>query len=231
LLWYSLSDALAPPDSVAPQLGARLAPAPSQSSSRRVWLSGATAMLVAPLCPQLVAAADPSDADSLTSELLRRTKENRDANAAAVASRQSLRSIPFGGVGEAPSVDAARTSKRLDSTSAAGAAETEQKVASSSSLTSRFRIKPYDPTKDGRRFHSQAYGKEEYNNAFAASENTNVSPKEAYDTILSKVAPQELQVVGSSDSSRPLRALDLGAGAGVSTEVRIFSKIEPEIQS
>ena len=181
-------------------------------------------MLLVPLCPLLAAAEDQPSADSLTSELLRRTRETREANAAVVASRQSARSIPFGGVGEAPNVASARTSKRSgDSSGATGASNIVNKAASSSSssssaTTSRFRINPYDAAKDARPFHTRAYGKEEYNNAFAASENTNVSPKEAYDTILSKVAPKELQVFGSLDS-RPLRALDLGAGAGVSTEV------------
>jgi hypothetical protein len=164
--------------------------------------------------PKLAAAAGNDDMDALTRELLARTGKNRAVNAAAVASRQGMGGIPFGGVGQTPCVDAARLNSPRMATDAAGAT-----IADSSAMTQtpRFRVEPYDAAVDARAFHSQAFGKEEYNNAFAASENTNVSPKEAYDTILSKVAPKELEAMGGA--GRPLRALDLGAGAGVSTEV------------
>jgi hypothetical protein len=98
------------------------------------------------------------------------------------------------------------------------------------------------------KFHSAAYGLEEYNNAIVASRDTNVSPREVYDTIASDylmeaavaartaanaAAAQQQQhhqhnnrkqkqqsnkqsIVGSSSSPR---ALDVGAGAGVSTEI------------
>jgi hypothetical protein len=89
------------------------------------------------------------------------------------------------------------------------------------------------------KFHSAAYGLEEYNNAIVASRDTNVSPREVYDTIASdylmeavvaaRTAAQQQNnrkqqqqqsnkqsIVGSSSSPR---ALDVGAGAGVSTEI------------
>lgn len=213
LLCYGLSDALVPPATAA--LGAQQTAVNMLPSSRRAWASSAVAALTVPLYPTLAVAAENDDMDALTRELLARTEKNRAANAAAVASRQGLEVIPFGGVGQAPGVDAARlNSPRLPT---ADAAEATAADSSAAIQTPRFRVEPYDAAADARAFHSQAFGKEEYNNAFAASENTNVSPKEAYDTILSKVAPKELEV---ASTGRPLRALDLGAGAGVSTEVR-----------
>eukprot|EP00547_Thalassionema_nitzschioides_P014537 CAMPEP_0194250424 /NCGR_PEP_ID=MMETSP0158-20130606/23022_1 /TAXON_ID=33649 /ORGANISM="Thalassionema nitzschioides, Strain L26-B" /LENGTH=258 /DNA_ID=CAMNT_0038987233 /DNA_START=20 /DNA_END=796 /DNA_ORIENTATION=+ len=56
-------------------------------------------------------------------------------------------------------------------------------------------------------FQSAGYGVEEYTNSIVASRDTNISPKEVYDTIL------KLQKKGGT------RALDVGAGAGVSTQV------------
>ena len=58
------------------------------------------------------------------------------------------------------------------------------------------------------KFRTAAYGKQEYTNSITASKDTNLSPAEAYDTIRDRI---------------PLRkdgiALDLGAGAGLSTQV------------
>ena len=84
-------------------------------------------------------------------------------------------------------------------------------------------------------FHSAAYGLEEYNNSIVASRDTNISPKEVYDTISSDYlrgaydAAINKDVVSSSSSSisksrrkqgmSSPRALDVGAGAGVSTEI------------
>lgn len=79
-----------------------------------------------------------------------------------------------------------------------------------------------------RPFHSAAYGQEEYTNSIVASRDTNISPKEVYDTIASDFLTEALNEAikakqqGKSnlngDDSGP-RALDVGAGAGVSTEV------------
>eukprot|EP00546_Thalassionema_frauenfeldii_P007702 CAMPEP_0178923136 /NCGR_PEP_ID=MMETSP0786-20121207/16548_1 /TAXON_ID=186022 /ORGANISM="Thalassionema frauenfeldii, Strain CCMP 1798" /LENGTH=256 /DNA_ID=CAMNT_0020597591 /DNA_START=75 /DNA_END=845 /DNA_ORIENTATION=+ len=57
-------------------------------------------------------------------------------------------------------------------------------------------------------FKSAGYGVEEYTNSIVASRDTNISPKEVYDTILK---------LKTKDGGT--RALDVGAGAGVSTQV------------
>jgi len=62
-----------------------------------------------------------------------------------------------------------------------------------------------------RPFFSNAYSKAELTNAIVASRDTNVSPMEAYDTIRS-----QLRRNANSDGAR---ALDVGAGAGVSTQI------------
>jgi len=71
-------------------------------------------------------------------------------------------------------------------------------------------------------FHSAAYGQEEYTNSIIASRDTNISPKEVYDTISSEYLKEALDAAlkerGGRGAAGP-RALDVGAGAGVSTEV------------
>lgn len=69
-----------------------------------------------------------------------------------------------------------------------------------------------DTTSTGTAFTTAAVGQEEYTNAITASRDTNISPKEAYDTILNKIP---VSVVKNSGG----RALDLGAGAGLSTQL------------
>jgi hypothetical protein len=92
---------------------------------------------------------------------------------------------------------------------------------------------------EDRPFQSGGYGREEYTNSFVASRDTNISPKEAYDTILSAgggggESPTKTQQSSNSPSSSFLatkealqaardqgripRALDMGCGAGVSTQ-------------
>lgn len=68
---------------------------------------------------------------------------------------------------------------------------------------------PYPANADEDIFRSGGFGREEYTNSIVASRDTNISPKEVYDTLLRLNKP--------SDSTR--RALDVGAGAGVSTQV------------
>ena len=152
--------------------------------------------------------ASAVELDPLTRELLDRTDKNRASNSAASLNRNGLGRVPFGSIGEAPGVDTARKPGRSDQTSTDSDTADETYFASAQ----------ISPASSGTSFHSNAFGLEEYNNVFAASDNTNVSPKEAYDTILSKVSPTEL-TTATEAAGRPLRALDLGAGAGVSTEM------------
>jgi hypothetical protein len=63
-------------------------------------------------------------------------------------------------------------------------------------------------------FRTKAYNLKEYTNAIVASKDTNVSPKEAYDVLAETIAPMTRKDL---DLKRN-RALDVGAGAGVSTQ-------------
>lgn len=69
-------------------------------------------------------------------------------------------------------------------------------------------------------FRSQAYNLKEYTNSIVASKDTNVSPKEAYDVLAEIIAPlAAAKPTPKSAGNRNLnRALDVGAGAGVSTQ-------------
>ncbi|KAG7369412.1 methyltransferase domain containing protein [Nitzschia inconspicua] len=85
--------------------------------------------------------------------------------------------------------------------------------------------------KTERPFKSAAYSKKEYTNSIVASRDTNISPLEVYDTLKSRLIPQQQlqqqpyqQLHGNADPTMtslrpPRRALDVGAGAGVSTQV------------
>ena len=69
-------------------------------------------------------------------------------------------------------------------------------------------------------FHSAAYGREEYTNSIVASRDTNISPKEVYDTISSEFLMEVFDASMKERGSKYVpRALDVGCGAGVSTEV------------
>lgn len=69
-------------------------------------------------------------------------------------------------------------------------------------------------------FHSAAYGREEYTNSIVASRDTNISPKEVYDTIASDYLKEAFDAaMKERGGGYGPRALDVGAGAGVSTEV------------
>jgi hypothetical protein len=73
---------------------------------------------------------------------------------------------------------------------------------------------------DDKPFHSAAYALKEYTNSIVASRDTNISPKEVYDTIASSYLQEAYDAaINSSSSLSSPRALDVGAGAGVSTEV------------
>ena len=74
-------------------------------------------------------------------------------------------------------------------------------------------------------FKTIAFGRQEYTNSITASRDTNLSPAEAYDVIRQHIPPvdddddDDDSNASSSSSSPRRRALDLGAGAGLSTQV------------
>ena len=68
-------------------------------------------------------------------------------------------------------------------------------------------IHPAHANEAADNFRSNGYGREEYTNSIVASRDTNISPAEVYET-LSKLKLDD-----------GIRALDVGAGAGVSTQV------------
>lgn len=65
--------------------------------------------------------------------------------------------------------------------------------------------------KEDRPFISAASPKKEYTNSIVASRDTNISPLEVYDTLSTRLT--------RTADSATARALDVGAGAGVSTQV------------
>jgi hypothetical protein len=65
---------------------------------------------------------------------------------------------------------------------------------------------------------TNAYGKEEYTNSITASRDTNISPKEVYDSIQSNYVKYPLEQLKAKGLTREARAWDVGAGAGVSTQ-------------
>ena len=68
-------------------------------------------------------------------------------------------------------------------------------------------------------FRSQAFDLKEYTNSITASKDTNVSPKEAYDILTETIQPVANSMSSSSQQNpNARRALDVGAGAGVSTQ-------------
>jgi len=90
-----------------------------------------------------------------------------------------------------------------------------QEALAAEETTSISSVSPLsDETKP---FHSAAYTLKEYTNSIVASRDTNISPKEVYDTISSNYL-QEAYDAAIKSNSTP-KALDVGAGAGVSTEV------------
>uniref|UniRef100_A0A8J9X490 Uncharacterized protein n=1 Tax=Phaeodactylum tricornutum TaxID=2850 RepID=A0A8J9X490_PHATR len=67
-------------------------------------------------------------------------------------------------------------------------------------------------------FRATAVGRSEYTNSITASRDTNISPQEAYDVILQQI-PKARTATGTTQVQSPPIALDLGAGAGLSTAV------------
>ena len=63
---------------------------------------------------------------------------------------------------------------------------------------------------------TQGFGREEYTNSITASRDTNISPKEVYDSIQNSYIKDALE--RALKEQRIPRAWDVGAGAGVSTQ-------------
>lgn len=76
-----------------------------------------------------------------------------------------------------------------------------------------------DTAATSRPFLSAAYTRKELTNSIVASRDTNISPAEVYETI-KRLKKGELNGSGAATA----RALDVGAGAGVSTQV-IFQEL------
>jgi len=93
------------------------------------------------------------------------------------------------------------------------AASTTMGKPVSKEIQSTKSIQKTDTPAINTQFVSAGYGREEYTNSIIASRDTNISPKEVYDTIL------KLKGNSTVNNKAPLRALDVGAGAGVSTQV------------
>ena len=67
-------------------------------------------------------------------------------------------------------------------------------------------------------FHSTATGREEYTNSIIASRDTNISPREVYDTISSNYLKSVLEGI----KGREGRALDVGAGEKMLFEIDVL---------
>mmetsp|Transcript_14411 Transcript_14411/g.33520 ORF Transcript_14411/g.33520 Transcript_14411/m.33520 type:complete len:305 (-) Transcript_14411:197-1111(-) len=78
---------------------------------------------------------------------------------------------------------------------------------------------------ENRPFVSSAFTRKELTNSIVASQDTNISPAEVYETIL-RLNIEGFNGRGSKSNAEPntARALDVGAGAGVSTQV-IFQEL------
>ena len=94
----------------------------------------------------------------------------------------------------------------------------------SSSLSTTSTSSPHsnDKNKDNDYIiFTEGYGREEYTNSITASRDTNISPKEVYDSIQSSYISYPIEQLqkrnGTAATRRTPRAFDVGAGAGVST--------------
>jgi hypothetical protein len=73
-----------------------------------------------------------------------------------------------------------------------------------------------EQTSSSRPIFTQGFGREEYTNSITASRDTNISPKEVYESIQSSYVKYPLE--RALKEQRIPRAWDVGAGAGVSTQ-------------
>ena len=88
-------------------------------------------------------------------------------------------------------------------------------LASSSSSSSSYIDKP---------FVSAAFPLKEYTNSIVASKDTNISPLEVYETLRTRLTTANITTISTSTENNTTattkrRALDVGCGAGVSTQV------------
>jgi hypothetical protein len=67
---------------------------------------------------------------------------------------------------------------------------------------------------DEKIIFTSGYGKEEYTNSITASRDTNISPKEVYDSIKSSYLFYPMEQLKKNNDNREPRAFDVGAGAG-----------------
>ena len=67
---------------------------------------------------------------------------------------------------------------------------------------------------DEKIIFTSGYGKEEYTNSITASRDTNISPKEVYDSIKSSYLFYPMEQLKMKNDNREPRAFDVGAGAG-----------------
>jgi len=86
-------------------------------------------------------------------------------------------------------------------------------IAKAETSISSEASKSTSPTKP---IFTRGFGREEYTNSITASRDTNISPKEVYDSIQSSYV--EYPLTKARDNNRIPRAWDVGAGAGVSTQ-------------
>lgn len=91
-------------------------------------------------------------------------------------------------------------------------------LTASAVLTQRPTISRAEDGSTSTAFRTKAYNLKEYTNSIVASKDTNVSPKEAYDVLFEAIAPLAADKSTKSSNPNTNRALDVGAGAGVSTQ-------------
>lgn len=80
-------------------------------------------------------------------------------------------------------------------------------------------LNPVEASALGRGLVSSAVPDREFSNSILASRDTNISPREIYDFLRTKKDLRPEAIVGTGGRDRASRALDLGAGAGASTQV------------
>ena len=114
-------------------------------------------------------------------------------------------------------------SSHKDDESAQVGSHVRRGIINTSLLTSGLIIgKPHiaqaEETSYSSTIFTAAFGKEEYTNSITASRDTNISPKEVYDSIRSSYVTYPLEQMQKNNIDRIPRAWDVSAGAGVSTQ-------------
>jgi len=116
------------------------------------------------------------------------------------------------------------TASPIESSAAVSSSTADKNIIRSEASPVSSASSSSDETQQPQRrpFSSAAFPKKEYTNSIVASRDTNISPLEVYETLQTQLKESSGQQQGSSSSSspqQPRRALDVGAGAGVSTQV------------